>query len=386
MCTATTIEDLAKATRRRTPLCSKRVAVSATIGVFVTSVACAYSSYRIRESERDFMAIQRSQLQSTGQQLLSGVQRQLETSVSSTKALNALIQLDEAAKLMEPEADLISSLINKSATLATLEKPTPEEKASAEQAKRDVASLLVNREPALKFNKVAASLIATYKGLSNLQLAPAGIVSVIHPIRGNEGAIGHDLFYDPNRREAAMETIRQGSIVFVGPVTLIQNGKRAIIARNPTFIDRPGYVGPVPEFPSWWGFATMLCTLEDLFAATSLSQAGAFSISYLLVANTPRGVMFLSASTDVHIGDDADKDGVDWQAFVDKYDPIQVSFSLPELRVHWTLKVWPTGGWQAAGGATTPRACCARLRSYSWTSHAGAIRLLLVTVPFGHWR
>lgn len=44
-------------------------------------------------------------------------------------------------------------------------------------------------------------LFKELKGVSNLQLAPNGIVEKIHPLKGNEKAIGHNLFRDDARKK-----------------------------------------------------------------------------------------------------------------------------------------------------------------------------------------
>lgn len=52
-----------------------------------------------------------------------------------------------------------------------------------------------------KFDDFAEVLYHELKGVSNLQLAPNGIVSYIHPLKGNEKAIGHNLFKDDARKK-----------------------------------------------------------------------------------------------------------------------------------------------------------------------------------------
>jgi CHASE1-domain containing sensor protein len=47
---------------------------------------------------------------------------------------------------------------------------------------------------------------------------------LIHPLEGNEGAVGHDLL-NTNRREDCLNSIRNNKLFFSGPLTLIQNNK-----------------------------------------------------------------------------------------------------------------------------------------------------------------
>ena len=43
------------------------------------------------------------------------------------------------------------------------------------------------------FDTVAAGLMRTTQGITNLQLAPCAVVMQIYPLEGHDGAIGHNL-------------------------------------------------------------------------------------------------------------------------------------------------------------------------------------------------
>jgi hypothetical protein len=123
------------------------------------------------------------------------------------------------------------------------------------------------------FDTVAGVLRHTYGGISNLQLAPCGIVSQISPLAGNEQAIGHNLLASPDRVVGALETIRNRRLTFVGPVNLIQGGT-AIIGRYPVFNNFTANCQlnntDVPS--NFWGYATMLTTLTDLVTELTLDD------------------------------------------------------------------------------------------------------------------
>ena len=145
----------------------------------------------------------------------------------------------------------------------------------------------------MNFVPVAESLIKTHEGISNLQLAPLGVVKHIYPLvdetQDNRRAIGHNLMVDFQRRGGALATIKKQNVVVIGPVTLLQGGV-AYIARFPVFSkyapkylptmlwinnnvtqvvrcetdaekrDNCSFPGPIADGiqTHFWGFATML--------------------------------------------------------------------------------------------------------------------------------
>ena len=112
------------------------------------------------------------------------------------------------------------------------------------------------------FESLANRLIAAFSGITNLQLAPDAIIQRIHPLVGHEIAIGHNLLRDDKRRNAARTAIDTGLITLAGPFELVQGGV-AVIARNPVFLENDGT-------QHFWGFASALIMIEDLYTATDL--------------------------------------------------------------------------------------------------------------------
>lgn len=125
------------------------------------------------------------------------------------------------------------------------------------------------------FTQYASDVIRWIEGVSNLQLAPNGIISQIHPLAGNEKALGHNILEDDRRREEALLAVRERKLTLAGPFELIQGGV-AIIGRNPVYLDD----GQGERF---WGFTSALIFLDDLLATTSLqvleAQGYRFSLS-----------------------------------------------------------------------------------------------------------
>ncbi len=125
------------------------------------------------------------------------------------------------------------------------------------------------------FEVYAEEIIQTLGGISNLQLAPDGVIERIHPLAGNEKALGHNLLSDDARSKEAHLAIKTRKLTLAGPFELIQGGK-AVIGRNPVFFKKQGK-------EHFWGFVSALIYLDELLTATELeafTQRGyAFQLS-----------------------------------------------------------------------------------------------------------
>lgn len=110
------------------------------------------------------------------------------------------------------------------------------------------------------FNAFSQHIIDSLGGVSNVQLAPKGIISRIYPLDGNEKAIGHDILNDDLRKEEAQLAVTERQLTLAGPFELIQGGI-AVIGRNPVFIK-----------DQFWGFVSVLIFLDDLLKATELDE------------------------------------------------------------------------------------------------------------------
>ncbi|SMF03405.1 diguanylate cyclase [Desulfovibrio gilichinskyi] len=107
------------------------------------------------------------------------------------------------------------------------------------------------------FNDWGRQIVVNDSAASAVQLAPNGIVSYIFPLKGNEGAMGHNLLKDKRRDDGALKAVQTREITFVGPIKLIQNGKYAVIARKPVFRVINGE-------EKFWGFTIALMLVEDI--------------------------------------------------------------------------------------------------------------------------
>ena len=121
-----------------------------------------------------------------------------------------------------------------------------------------------NNGELIDFDTYAEAVIDAIGGVSNLQLAPNGIIKNIYPLQGNEKALGHNILRDDLRRSEAQMAIDQRQLTLAGPFELIQGGI-AIIGRNPVFIQVQGK-------DTFWGFTSALIFLDKLLEVTKLDQ------------------------------------------------------------------------------------------------------------------
>ena len=231
-----------------------------------------------------------------------------------------------------------------------------------------------------EFDVLADTLIKTYQGISNLQVAPFGTIRRIYPLvdptQDNRGALNHALLLDPGRKGGAVAAIRSRETTVAGPLRLLQGGVAAI-ARRPIFSRRaPQYlpdewfevdgvnhsrICSVPElriedecsYPGpldgtgqqtyFWGFVTMLTRMEDVLATTHLSTlesgeqggvAGITQFAYELSDSDPHPSL-------------ADVGGI-WQRSSNTdalSDSVIVDVAVEEFGFRWILKVAPMEGW-----------------------------------------
>ncbi len=112
------------------------------------------------------------------------------------------------------------------------------------------------------FARLAEPLIGGSTQLRNIGGAPDLVVRLMHPLAGNEAAIGLDYRANPDQRAAAERARDSGDLVLAGPVKLVQGGEG--------FIGRlPVYTGSGPE-RRFWGLLSAVVDNERLFDAAGL--------------------------------------------------------------------------------------------------------------------
>jgi signal transduction histidine kinase/CheY-like chemotaxis protein len=182
---------------------------------------------------------------------------------------------------------------------------------------------LVLHDPRMDdFDRIAARLLQPLGGVASLQLAPGAVVSRIHPLAGNEAAIGHDLLKDPERRLQAMEAVKSRKLTVAGPFELRQGGV-GLVGRLAVFTPDPA----APGGERFWGLVMAVVRLETLVQAAQLRRVVDAGFAYQLIRFDPeRGVRECFAECDSALE-----------------RPVTFDVAVPNGA--WTLAMSPRGGW-----------------------------------------
>ncbi|HKG06171.1 MAG TPA: ATP-binding protein [Pedobacter sp.] len=101
------------------------------------------------------------------------------------------------------------------------------------------------------FDRVAAKLIDSNSNFQAVQLVPDGIIRYVYPLKGNEGALGANVFkITPEHTMRAYQAVRSRKMYFTGPNRLRQGGI-GIIGRLPIFNE-----------DQFWGFSAVVIKLN----------------------------------------------------------------------------------------------------------------------------
>jgi signal transduction histidine kinase/ActR/RegA family two-component response regulator len=211
-------------------------------------------------------------------------------------------------------------------------------------------AVLVQSDPRMvDFERLAAGMLPIHGAVSSLQLAPGGVIRRIYPLEGNERAIGHDLFADPDRRLQAQAAVESRRLTVAGPFELVQGG-HGLVGRLPVFL--PDRAAPRGE--RFWGLVVALVHVPALLDAAQLHRMEEAGFRYRLTRHDPE-----REQTECFAGCGASLDA-------------PVTFDVQVPNGVWRLAVAPAGGWEAAPW-----------RTVAWllvVAAAGGITLLAVQV------
>ena len=171
-----------------------------------------------------------------------------------------------------------------------------------------------------EFERAAKPLFEGRSLLRNIAAAPDMVIRLMHPLEGNEKAVGLDFRKVPEQREAAEQARDTGNLVLAGPLNLAQGGV-GLVARIPVFLDRDG------SEPLFWGLISVVLDVERLYKESGLQDAA------LPIDVSIRG-----------------KDGKGSQGEIFYGDPdlfhaqsVRMPITLPEGG--WEIAARPRGGW-----------------------------------------
>lgn len=109
------------------------------------------------------------------------------------------------------------------------------------------------------FEAVASRLVRANPSIRNVALAPGGVITAIHPRRGNEAVLGLRYVDVPAQYEAVQLAIRSRRTVISGPIRLIQGGT-GLVSRTPVFLRGPG-----GRDTRYWGLVSLAVNVDPLF-------------------------------------------------------------------------------------------------------------------------
>jgi diguanylate cyclase len=153
--------------------------------------------------------------------------------------------------------------------------------------------------------------------LRNVALAPDNIIQHVHPVQGNEAAIGLNYREVPHQWLAVERAMEAGSTVLAGPIELVQGGQ-GLVSRTPVFLDGGRY----------WGLLTLVIDSPALFADLGLeaSTAVRFGLRWQRPAEE-RGRLICCDSA--------------------AFDADPVLHEIPVPGGSWQMAAAPVDGWQA---------------------------------------
>lgn len=219
------------------------------------------------------------------------------------------------------------------------------------------------------FESIASTVLTEYKGISNFDIAPFGVVKYKVPLKGNEGAIGHAMLSDQRRIDATLNTIRKRKFLLDGPLSLIQGGQ-AVIARYPVF--SPFSPAVIPDIYSWWPSWNHSCCNTSLplpgFGAESLPGPPTADgrptffwglvefvakldklVEDLNLAGAATLMQYQFSNRNPHPSQShpvfLHSAGITPTTELD--DPVVVPISLPDIGIEWQIAAIPVGGWQS---------------------------------------
>ncbi|MBH9552932.1 PAS domain S-box protein [Inhella gelatinilytica] len=113
-----------------------------------------------------------------------------------------------------------------------------------------------------RFARYVEVMQADRPQLRNVVVAPGDVIQMVHPLEGNEKALGLDYRKVPAQWQQLEKIRASGQPLIFAPVKLIQGG-HGIIQRNPIFLG-------TSERPSYWGSVSLVADVERFMTQARL--------------------------------------------------------------------------------------------------------------------
>lgn len=166
------------------------------------------------------------------------------------------------------------------------------------------------------FETIGKKLITFYPDISEIALAPEGIINQVVPLTGNEKALGLNLLTHSEQKTESLLARQDKELTLAGPLNLVQGGE-ALVGRLPVFREE-----------KFWGFVLIVIRFPDVVHTTLLSSLNKERYQYTLSRinpNTKKEQIIASSGERILI------------------NPIEQNIDIPNTQ--WTLRVAPVNGW-----------------------------------------
>ncbi|MGI1669315.1 MAG: EAL domain-containing protein [Neptuniibacter sp.] len=183
------------------------------------------------------------------------------------------------------------------------------------------ANLLINHEHNhSELAQIIQHFQKTRPSIRHIALAPDLIIDFIHPIKGNEAALGLNYRKVPAQLRAVQQAIAEKQMMVVGPINLVQGGT-ALVVRLPIFLD--------DAKNTLWGIITGVFHDQILFERAGLNKGfEGFDIALRNKANDEQGwKVFYGSDTTFNV------------------DAVTTDITVPGGQ--WQIAAYPKSGWQA---------------------------------------
>ncbi len=114
-----------------------------------------------------------------------------------------------------------------------------------------------------RFSALADSLTGKHSDIRNFAVSPDLVVTIVHPIKGNEAALGLDYKSNEAQRAMALRARNSRTTIFAGPLNLVQGGF-GFIARYPIFNHLPS------GRDHFWGLLAAVIDADKLLQSSGI--------------------------------------------------------------------------------------------------------------------
>ena len=115
-----------------------------------------------------------------------------------------------------------------------------------------------------RLDQLLGTLVGAGAHIRNIGIAPDDVVEVVHPLEGNEAALGLDYRTVPEQYASVQQARLIRQPVLDGPLDLVQGG-RGLISRTPVFL----------EDGSYWGVITLVIDVDSVVEGVEEESAPA---------------------------------------------------------------------------------------------------------------